>query len=71
MHIEKIIKAEKESKRFLEYLQNLRKRIKKENNHPYFVTNGNVIGCKETGAVKRASMDLTRALADLRGRTKK
>ena len=25
-------------------------------------------GCKETGAVKRASMDLTRALADMRGR---
>jgi hypothetical protein len=24
------------------------------------------VGCKETGAVHRASMDLTRALADLR-----
>lgn len=27
---------------------------------------GNFYGCKESGAVRRASMDLTRALANLR-----
>jgi hypothetical protein len=30
-----------------------------------------ITGCKETAAAKRASMDLSRALADLRGNNRR
>jgi hypothetical protein len=53
---DKFAAAEAEAKRFLMRLSAWRKAEKKEpGTHP-----------RETGAVKRASMDLTRALADLR-----
>lgn len=63
MKIEKVLKAEKEAKRFIESINNLKKRIKKEQG---FIKIGYISGCAETGAVKRSSMDLTRSLANLR-----
>lgn len=68
MKFDKLAKAEKEAKRFLESIKKLRERTKE---NKYFVRHGYITGCAETGAVKRASMDLTRALADLRGRNKR
>ena len=52
--------AKREAKRFLERVQALEDRIAEDT--PLFA----LIGCVETAAVKRASMDLTRALAELR-----
>lgn len=46
-----------EAKRFLE-----KAKLLKDTENVW----GKYLGSKETGAVKRASMDLTRALADLR-----
>lgn len=47
-----------EAKRFLEKAKKLKTKAKKDD-WWYF-------GCKESGAVRRSSMDLTRALAELR-----
>jgi len=59
MNIERLIKAKKEALRFLEKVAELEKdTIGKKTGYVY--------GSKETGAVKRSSMDLTRSLADLR-----
>jgi len=47
-----------EAKRFLKRAHTLKKKAG-EDRYTFF-------GCKETGAVKRSSMDLSRSLADLR-----
>lgn len=58
MNIELIKTAEAEAKRFLERAAEARKRLNIDSYAKY--------GCRETGAVKRASLDLSRALADMR-----
>ena len=50
--------AEAAAKRFLETVETVRQRTKEEGRYPWT--------SKETGACRRASMDLTRALADFR-----
>ena len=59
MTFEEIQKAESEARRFLEKVEE------------YYQTNPSkegyiLVGTKETGAVRRASMDLTRQLAKMR-----
>ena len=56
----KIDKAASEAKRFLAAVKDLKERARED----AFI---NVFwGCKESGALRRASLDLTRALADMR-----
>lgn len=61
MRIEQIDRAEAEAKRFLERGAELRKKHARDIQKGYPVA-----GTSQSGAVRRASMDLTRALADLR-----
>ena len=51
-------KAEQEAKRFLEAAKVMRAELPRDG-YP-------IVGTRNSGAVRRASMDLTRALADLR-----
>lgn len=60
MRIETIDRAMAHSLEFLNRCKALKIRIKEEKLDLYGY------GCKETGSVRRASMDLTRILADLR-----
>lgn len=53
-----IAKAEHECRRFLAAMQNLRDRQAEDPHYGEY--------SKEAGSLKRASLDLTRALADLR-----
>ena len=53
-----IAAAEKEARLFLARVRTLKEKMRGDRFALY--------GCKESGAVRRASMDLTRALADLR-----
>lgn len=66
MNDETIRRAVAESKRFLEAVDALSarrtKEAKKDKTTMLYVWQG----CRESGAVRRASMDLSRALADLR-----
>lgn len=55
--------AKAEAKRFLERVKALEERSRKDATAINYL---GFCGCSETGAVRRASMDLTRALADLR-----
>jgi hypothetical protein len=64
MKYENLIKVELEAKRFLGLVEDAKKAILKDST----VT---ITGSKETAACRRASMDLTRALAVLRGKTGK
>jgi len=57
--ITKIDKAIKEAKRFIAIAQEAKKRLHDDKYIAY-------IGCKETGAVRRASMDLPRILVKIR-----
>jgi len=60
---DKIEEAENETRRFLDRVAELRKRYADdEHTQTYF----NVVGFKERAAVQRASMDLSRALVELR-----
>lgn len=59
MNMDKIMRAEKEAKRFLEKVRAVKIRAKEE--RLIFLS-----GCRETGALRRASMDLSNALSDLR-----
>jgi hypothetical protein len=60
---DKIEEAENETRRFLDKVAALRKRYAEdEHMQPYF----NVVGFKERAAVQRASLALSRALAELR-----
>lgn len=66
MKIQNILEAEKEAKRFLSRLEEVKKsemnkdRFKKEGGRTTTYTS------KETGALKRSSLDLTRALSKMR-----
>jgi hypothetical protein len=64
MKAENILEAEQEAKRFLKRIQEVKKLqpepFKKDCKRPWFDTS------KETGALKRSSMDLTRSLSKLR-----
>jgi hypothetical protein len=60
----KIKEAAEEARRFLRTVDQLEARLKTD---PYFNTYvGTGTGFKETAAVRRASINLTRALADMR-----
>ena len=66
MKTEDIIEAEQEAKRFLKRLKEVKQSF---SNKDAFSKNTDykwIRGCKETGALKRSSMDLTRALAKMR-----
>lgn len=63
MNKETILEAKKETLRFLSRLKEL------EDSDEYKAEStkySGISGCTETGAVRRASMDLTRALSKLR-----
>lgn len=60
MDYKKLDIAIREAHRFIEKAVKAKERITVEGNTVY------ITGCKETGACRRASLDLTRALADLR-----
>lgn len=60
MDYKKLDIAISEAHRFISKAVDAKKRIKVEGNTVY------ITGCKETGACIRSSLDLTRALADLR-----
>jgi hypothetical protein len=63
MTLDQLTQAEQEAHRFLDKLGALRERLATdEDMRRYF----GIVGFKETGAVKRASMDLSRALVELR-----
>jgi hypothetical protein len=58
-----IITAEQEAYRFIETVKKLRERLAKDQGaREYF----GIASIKETGAVRRASLDLTRSLAEMR-----
>ena len=58
MNIEQIVNAEVEIHRFLKKSKLVKTRLKVDKMAHF--------GCKEIGALKRASMDLSRALTELR-----
>ena len=71
MKIENILEAENEAKRFLAKVKDLKQSeingdLFKKNDKPFSNT---TTGSKETGAVKRSSLDLSRALSKLRNDT--
>ena len=59
MQLPLILQCLKDAKRFIELADAARVRL--ENDSTCSIT-----GCRETGAARRASMDLTRSLANLR-----
>ena len=59
MYINKLLEAKAEAERFLKKIDLMEKDMGPR-------TDGYLYGSKHTGAIKRSSMDLTRALADLR-----
>lgn len=65
MNFAAIETAEAEAQRFLECVERLRQRLDadKAMANSFYIT-----GCKESGALRRASMDLTRALTEMRKR---
>ena len=60
MLIRGMLNAEEEAKRFLACVQ------KYKDTHDYDDARSYLKSSKESGAIRRSSMDLTRALADLR-----
>ncbi len=56
---ETMLEAEREARRFLKAVGELKAREKVDGRFVFY-------GCAETGALRRASMDLTRVLAKLR-----
>ena len=63
MTLDQLTQAEQEVHRFLDRIGALRERLSTdEDMRKYF----GIVGFKETGAVRRASMDLSRALVELR-----
>lgn len=61
MTYKNVLEAEKEAKRFLEKMREFKSRRKEDGE-----TSKYIYGTKESGALKRASMDLTRSLAKMR-----
>jgi len=55
-----VLEAEREAKRFLSKVKELKEAISPLKNDDY------IWGCKESAAVRRASMDLSRALSKMR-----
>lgn len=53
--------AEREARRFLDAAKALRQRRTSDGENGAWIT-----GCRESGALRRASLDLTRALAAMR-----
>jgi hypothetical protein len=66
MKVQDILEAEKEAKRFLSKLRDLKE---SQMNYRGYTEHGLTTGNKESGALKRSSMDLTRILAKLRNNT--
>ncbi len=69
MKIENILEVEQEIKRFLKRLKDLKESDMNEDRFNLFKKNSEqklTYSCKETGALKRASMDLTRSLSKMR-----
>ena len=70
MKLQHLLEAEKEAKRFLSRLKDLKESetngylFRKHDKYFYFTTSS-----KETGALKRSSLDLTRSLSKLRNDT--
>jgi hypothetical protein len=62
MKKETILEAEAEAKRFLARLKELKETEGYKTEYSKF----SIAGCTESGAVRRASMDLSRALSKLR-----
>jgi hypothetical protein len=63
MTLDQLTQAEQEARRFLDRIAALRNRLATDKDmRDYF----GIVGFKETAAVKRASMDLSRALVELR-----
>jgi hypothetical protein len=58
-----ILAAEKEAQRFLEAVKAYRHR---RDTDEYFAMYSEITGGRETATVRRASMDLTHALSDMR-----
>lgn len=61
MNIDKVLKCQVLAKQFLSRASDVRNRYRSDQE-----TEANFFGTKETAALRRASMDLTRALAELR-----
>jgi hypothetical protein len=61
---EAVLAAMREAKRFLERGEELMERLEMDHDMRRYFQAG--VGSKEMGAVKRASMDLTRALVEVR-----
>lgn len=59
MNLDKLNVAVAEAERFIIIAKRAQKRLREDHYAP-------ISGSKETGAARRASMDLTRALAELR-----
>jgi len=57
--MKRVQKAKHDALRFIAAVEELEARHDKDGDCVFY-------GCRETGAMKRASMDLTRALADVR-----
>ena len=64
MKIDNILEAEKEAERFLKRLKDLKK--VSFGNTIFNKNNTHSSGCKETGALKRSSLDLSRILSKMR-----
>lgn len=63
MKLAKVQRAKHEARRFLDTVYDLEQRINSGNETTNRVM---MFGCQETAAVRRASLDLTRALARMR-----
>jgi hypothetical protein len=63
MKVENINEAADEARRFLRAVEACNERLDRD---PYFARMHEIVGFKETAAVRRASLDLTKALARMR-----
>ena len=66
MKLQNIKEAKKEAIRFLDRLESLEKRIKEESKNNWFRLEDGCKQEKETGALKRSSLDLTMSLSKMR-----
>ena len=60
MNIQNIREAKEEAQRFLKKVEDVEARYAKESKSMF------LCGCSETGAVRRASLDLSKALSEMR-----
>jgi len=63
MRLAAIAEAKENAERFLSTIAAFEQRLKDD---PYFKDMYRICGFKETGSVRRASLDLTRSLSDMR-----